>query len=114
MLNKAKTSYEASRLLLEPIWRIDYKSNPHRVGIIIFEYVYFDPVHCRYFFSDTQIGGQEKYLVKRYGMKDKYNAVEIVACKYPFAKLVLGAIVYRKLMGYREFFELVREKPELF
>ena len=81
------------------------------------EYVYFNPVQCRFYFRSEQERTDKdvvRQLVKRYSVNEPYNAVEIVATKYPFSKLILGAVVYRKIISYREFFNLVREKPELF
>jgi len=114
---KANTEQQASIQLLQVIWTTDYRSSWHPTGIVAVEYVYFDAVHCRFFFSSEQLRGDKvvvRQLVKRYMVSEPYNAVEIVATKYPFSKLILGAVVYRKIIGYREFFQLVRERPELF
>jgi len=114
---KANTQQQASVQLLQVIWRTDYKLSWHPTGIIATEYVYFDAVHCRFYFSSEQLRGDKevvRQLVKRYSVNEPYDAVEVVATKYPFSKLILGAVVYRKIIGYREFFQLVREKPQLF
>ena len=111
------TQQQASVQLLQVIWGTDYKCSWHPTGIIATEYVYFDPVHCRFYFRSEQERSDRKtikQLVKRYGVYDSYDAIEIVSCKYSFSKLILGAVVYRKLISYREFFILVKEKPELF
>jgi len=111
------SEHQASVQLLQIIWKTDYKNSWHPSGIVAVEYVYFDAVHCRFFFRDSQERSDRKIvrqLVKRYLVNEPYDAVQIVATKYPFSKIVLGAVVYRKLMTYREFFTLVRQKPELF
>ncbi len=111
------TQQQASVQLLQVIWYTDYKCSWHPTGIIATEYVYFNPVQCRFYFRSEQERTDKdvvRQLVKRYSVNEPYNAVEIVATKYPFSKLILGAVVYRKIISYREFFNLVREKPELF
>ena len=113
----ANTQYEASLQLLQPIWKNDYKNSWHPTGIIATEYVYFDLTHCRFYFSSEQLKGDRKtvsQLLKRYRAEEKYNAVEIVASKYCFSRLLLGAVAHRKMFSYREFFELVKDRPELF
>ena len=108
---------KASIKLLQVIWVTDYRNSWHPSGVLATEYVYFDPVLCKFYFSSEQIRGSRKavrQLVKRYDVHKPYDAVKIVATKYPFSKIVLGAIVYHKLMTYREFFTLVRDKPEWF
>ena len=113
----ANTEHQASVQLLQVIWRTDYKCSWHPTGIVAMEFVYFDAVCCRFYFRSEQERTDKdvvRQLVKRYSVNEPYNAVEIVATKYPFSKLILGAVVYRKLISYREFFDLVRTKPELF
>ena len=86
------------------IWKTDYKCSWHRNGIVAVEYVYFDPVHCKFFFRDTQEQTDRtvvRQLVKRYLISDPHDPVEVVATKYPFSKLILGAVVYRKYISYR-------------
>lgn len=109
--------YQASIQLLQVIWTTDYKCSWHPTGIIATEYVYFDAVHCRFYFRSEQERTDKiviKQLIKKYSIHEQYDAIEIVATKYPFSKLILGAVVYRKIIGYREFFNLVRKNPELF
>lgn len=46
-------------------------------------------------------------LVKRYKKIDVEDIVNITASQYRFAEIVIGAILSRKIMNYREFFNLV-------
>ncbi len=113
MVISAKSPFEASVQLLKVVWAVDYRSVPHLGGIIAVEYVYFDPVACRFSFSDVQ-HADAKYLLRRYMQVDADDAVRIAATKHPFCRILLGAVAYRKMFTYREFFEIVRSRPEWF
>ncbi|MDX1295646.1 MAG: hypothetical protein R3302_05240 [Sulfurimonadaceae bacterium] len=113
MVITARTSFEASVQLLRVVWAVDYRSVSHRRGIIAVEYVYFDPVNCRFYFSDVQ-HADAKYLLKRYMNVDPSDAIRIAASKHSFCRILLGAVAYRKMFTYREFFEIVRTRPEWF
>lgn len=114
MIITANTSYEVSVQLLRILWSVDYRNAYHRKGIIAKEYVYFDPMHCRFYFSDKQLSAKRKELIKMYLTVDAAEAIHITATKYPFYRIILGAVAYRKMFAYREYFELVRKKPEWF
>ena len=73
---------QASIQLLQVIWTTDYKCSWHPKGFIATEFVYFDAVHCRFYFSSEQLRGDKeiiRQLVKRYSVNEPYDAVEIVA-----------------------------------
>ena len=111
---RATTRYEASVELLRIVWAADYKSVPHPHGILSMEYVYFNPLRCRFGFSPHQIQADARFLLKRYLGVDASEAVHIAATKYPFYLIALGAVTSRKMFTCREFFGLVKEKPEWF
>ena len=111
---RATTPYGASTELLRIIWAADYKSASHPCGVIAVEFVYFDPLRCRFIFSSHQSNENARYLLKRYIGVDAGEAIKIAATKYPFYLIALGAVASRKMFTYREFFGLVRERPEWF
>ncbi len=114
MVLRATTPYGASVELLRIVWHADYRSASHLHGIIAAEYVYFDPLRCRFIFSSHQSNENARYLLKRYVGVDADDAIQIAATKHPFYLIALGAVASRKMFTYREFFAVVRERPEWF
>ncbi|MDD2837383.1 MAG: hypothetical protein PHX59_00365 [Sulfuricurvum sp.] len=48
-------------------------------------------------------------MIKRYGAVNIEEVIEITAIKYSFSQIAIGAIVSRKFMTYREFFDTVKD-----
>jgi len=108
---EAKTSYQASIEILHYVWHIDYKYTTVTLTRTPFVFVYFDPNRCKFeIYKQQKL--DTKYLIKRYTILDESDITGFVATKYPFYKILIGATSMRRLLSYREFFEIVRENPE--
>lgn len=90
-------SYEIS-LPITNNHAIKLLSTAIRLSISSLKHVHFEPQQRR----DT------KGLIKRYGVINVEDVIEITAIKCSFSKIAIGAIVSRKFMTYWEFFEIVR------
>lgn len=107
MIINAQNSFEASKQILRIIYTIDYKyssCNTLRYG---YTYVYFSIEECRYSFSSVQYKNA-KGLIRRYGKIDIEDVLNITATKYTFTQIAIRAIIKRKIMTYREFFDLMK------
>jgi len=109
----ATTAYEASLEILHYIWQLDYKYAPLSMRSTSLVFVYFDPYRCKFEFRSTQIPNR-KYLIKRYTFLGELEITAIVATKYPFYQILIGATAMRKLLSYKDFFDTVRDNPEWF
>lgn len=107
MCINAINAHEASKQILRVICTIDYKQSRYRASQYGYTFVYFSPENCRYYFESQQ-RRDSKGLIKRYGLVNIEDVIEITAIKYSFSQIAIGAIVSRKFMTYREFFEIVR------
>lgn len=104
----AVTSHVAAKQILRLICTTDYKQSRYRASQYGYTFVYFSPEYCRYYFESQQ-RRDTKGLIKRYGIVNIEDAIEITAIKYSFTQIAIGAIVSRKFMTYREFFKIVKD-----
>jgi hypothetical protein len=51
-------------------------------------------------------------LIKRYEILDADDILHITACKYSFSQITVSAILNRKIMTHREYFEIMKEHFE--
>ncbi|HEX5329731.1 hypothetical protein [Sulfuricurvum sp.] len=107
MCINAINAHEASKQILRVICTTDYKQSRYRASQHGYTFVYFSSAYCRYYFESQQ-RKDTRGLIKRYGVMNIEDVIEITAIKYSFAQIAIGAIVSRKFMTYREFFEIVR------
>lgn len=107
----AINGHEASKQILRVIFATDYnqtKYKPLRHG---YTYVYYSPQSARFTFESLQ-RKKSTELIKRYQIIDAEDIVNITGYKYSFAQIAIGAIISRKLMTYREFFDIVKNHFE--
>jgi hypothetical protein len=107
MIVNAQNSFEASKQILRVIYAIDHKYSSYRALGYGYTYVYFSIVDCRYSFSSTEYKNASG-LIRRYEKIDVEDVLNITATKYTFAQIAIGAILSRKIMSHREFFDMVR------
>ena len=108
---QATSPFYASIEILQYVWHIDYKYANTSCKSAPFTFIYFDPNRCKFEFAKVQ-KLETKHLVKRYIFNGENEILEIVATKHPFYKILIGATSMRRLLSYREFFEIVRANPE--
>lgn len=106
MCINAISAHEASKQILRVICTTDYKQSRYRASQYSYTFVYFSPENCRYHFEPQQ-RRDTRGLIKRYAVLNIEDVIEITAIKYSFTQIAIGAIVSRKFMTYREFFEIV-------
>jgi hypothetical protein len=104
----ATNAHEASKQILRIIYTTDlnqsgYKPNPYGST-----FVYFSIKHCRYSFDSMQLR-DSRTMIKRYQGLDCEDVLRITACKYSFSEIAVSAILHRKIMTHREYFEIARE-----
>lgn len=104
----ATNAHEASKQILRIIYTTDlnqsrYKPNPYGAT-----FVYFSIKHCRYSFDSMQLR-DNRTMIKRYLGLDCNDALHITACKYSFSQIAISAILNRKIMTHREYFEIARD-----
>lgn len=104
-------AYEASKQILRVIYTTDYNHSSYKPVQHGYTYVYYSARSARFFFSSQQHKASTE-LIKRYQVLDSEDIINITACKYSFAQITLGAILSRKIMTHREFFEIVRDHFE--
>lgn len=98
---------EASKQILRVICTTDYKQSRYRASQYGYTFVYFSAEYCRYHFESQQ-RKDSKGLIKRYGVVNIEEVIEFTAIKYSFSQIAISAIISRKFMTYREFFEIIR------
>lgn len=107
----AINAYEASKQILRVIFTVDYNHSTYKPSRYGYTYVYYFPHSARFTFQAQQ-NKNAKGLIKRYLVIDSEDIINTTAHKFSFSQIVLGAIVSRKIMSYREFFEIVKNHFE--
>jgi hypothetical protein len=108
---KANNSHEASKQILRIVFTSDYHHADYRYSSHWYVFVYFDSSHCKFYFEQTQRVSSAG-LIKRYKVIDMEDAIHITAMKYTFSQISVGAIIGRKLMSSKEFFDVAKEHFE--
>lgn len=103
----AQNHIEASKQILRVICSTDYNQSRHKPSPYGYTYVYYSPESAYYFFTSEQ-RIKTTGLIKRYRVLDVEDIINTTAFKYSFAQIAVGAILSRKIMSYREFFDLAR------
>lgn len=98
---------EASKQILRVIYATDYRYSSYRASQYGYTFIYFSPEHCRFHFESQQ-RKDSRGLIKRYSVIDMEEVIHITAHKYSFTQIAIGAIISRKFMTYREFFDLMK------
>lgn len=103
---KATNAHDAAMEVLSVIYNTDVKKYSYnRYGYV---FVYFHIDECKFYFEKQQrkkaIG-----LIKRYKEPDMKEILSITAHKYPFSAILIAGIINRKLMDYREFFQIAKD-----
>lgn len=104
----ADNAHEASKQILRILYTTDYRYASISSGQFGYTYVYFSVQRCRYSFEAQQRRVSEG-LIKRYGVLDIEDIITTTACKYSFTQIAIGAVLSRKMMNHREFFEMIRD-----
>jgi hypothetical protein len=102
---------EASIKLLNGIWQLDTRVIPNRTFC---RFIYFFPDECRFRVVDQQL---YKYVIMRVSIfeeVDKNRAIDIVSSKYPFAQILVGIYVKRRLISHTTFIHIVKSHPDWF
>ena len=107
MCINAINAHEASKQILRVICTTDCKQSRYRASQYAYTFVYFSPESCRYHFESQQRKNSNG-LIKRYRIVNIEEVIGITAIKYSFTQIAIGAIVSRKFMTHREFFEIVK------
>lgn len=108
---EANNAHEASKQILRVIYANDYNHSDYKPMRYGYTYVYYS-VHAARFSFKSQQRKTSSDLIKRYQIIDGEDIIKIVACKYSFSQIAIGAILSRKIMSHREFFEIVRDHFE--
>ena len=107
MVINAQNSFEASKQILRVIYTNDYKYSSYNALRYGYTYIYFSIEDCKYYFSSAQRKNASG-LIRRYGRIDIEDVLNITATKYTFVQIAINAIIKRKIMNYREFFDLMK------
>lgn len=107
MVINAQNSFEASKQILRVIYTNDYKYSSNDALRNGYTYVYFSIEDCKYYFSSAQRKNASG-LIRRYEKIDIEDVLNITATKYSFVQIAINAIIKRKIMNYREFFDLMK------
>ena len=102
---------EASIKLLNGLWQLDTRVVPNRTFC---RFVYFFPDECRFKVIDQQL---YKHIIMRVDVFEelqKKRAIEIVSTKYPFAQILVGVYVRRRLITHTSFINIVKSHPDWF
>lgn len=108
---KANNSHEASKQILRIVFTSDYHHAGYRYSSHWHVFIYFDASHCKFYFEQTQRASSAG-LIKRYKIINMEDAIHITATKYTFSQISVGAIIGRKLMSSKEFFDVAKEHFE--
>lgn len=103
----AINALEASKQILQVIYATDYRHSSYMASRYGYTYVYFSPEHCKYYFEPQQ-RKDATGLIKRYGVIDSNEVIEITAHKYSFTQIAIGSVISRKFMTYKEFFGIAK------
>lgn len=103
----AINAHEASKQILRVIYSTDYNQSRYRASQYGYTFVYYSPNAARFSF-ETQQRKTPNELIKRYQVIDSEDIINTTAYKYSFSQIAIGAILSRKIMTYREFFEIVK------
>ena len=103
----ATNAHEASKQILRIIYTTDLNQSCYKYTYGS-TYVYFSIQRCRYSFSSMQLRDSRE-MIKRYQGLDCDDILHITACKYSFSEIAVSAILHRKIMTHREYFEIARE-----
>lgn len=104
----ATNAHEASKQILRIIYTTDLNQSHYKPNPYASTFVYFSIKHCRYSFEFIQLRDARE-MIKRYQGLDCDDVLHITACKYSFSQIAVSAILHRKIMTHREYFEIIRE-----
>jgi hypothetical protein len=104
----ATNAHEASQQILRIIYTTDLNQSHYRPNPYGATFVYFSIKYCRYSFSSMQ-QRDAREMIKRYQELNCDDVLHVTACKYSFSQIAISAILNRKIMTHREFFEIARE-----
>lgn len=104
----ATNAHEASKQILRIIYTTDINQSRYKPNAYGATYVYFSIKYCRYSFESIQLR-DARGMVKRYQELDCNDVLHVTACKYSFSQIAVSAILNRKIMTYKEYFEIARE-----
>lgn len=105
----ATNAHAVSKQILRIIYTTDFNQSRYKPNPYGATFVYFSIKQCRYSFGSMQIRDSSREMIKRYQVLDCDDVLHVTACKYSFSQIAVSAILHRKIMTHREFFEIARE-----
>lgn len=107
---KSTTAYEAKIELLRIIYTSDYHHAGYRYSASGYVYVYYNAELAHFYFERQQRKHSTELLKRFFKSPSMEECLHIVASKYTFSQVAVGACLSRKLLSQAEFFSTAKNR----